>query len=299
MSKARLSCLVLVLQLLVLAGCGGGSGGSDAGVDIAPPCSGSCASGGTSLTVADVERVLAQGIAEARARSSSATIAVVDRAGNVLAVYRMGAAAGRRVSIASTRDGTGRAVVQAGLEGIQLPTAAAPVNLDDMAAIAKALTGAYLSSEGNAFSTRTASQIVQEHFNPLEAGQPGGPLFGVQFSQLACSDVTRAFDGVGPSAGPQRSPLGLSADPGGFPLYKDGTVVGGVGVMADGRYGLDANIADRDADLDELIAYAATFGFAAPVDRRADRITADGRTLRFSDVDFADLIARPENAPAF
>ena len=46
----------------------------------------------------------------------------------------------------------------------------------------------------------------------------------------------RAFDGVGPSVGPQRSPLGLSADPGGFPLYKSGTVVGGVGVIADGLY---------------------------------------------------------------
>src|SRR3546814_13726552 len=33
-------------------------------------------------------------------------------------------------------------------------------------AIAKAVTGAYLSSGGNAFSTRTASQIVQEHFPP-------------------------------------------------------------------------------------------------------------------------------------
>ena len=27
---------------------------------------------------------------------------------------------------------------------------------------------------------RTASQIVQEHFNPGELGKAGGPLFGVQ-----------------------------------------------------------------------------------------------------------------------
>ena len=32
---------------------------------------------------------------------------------------------------------------------------------------------------------------------------------------------------------------GLSADPGGFPLYKGGTPVGGVGVLADGIYTLD------------------------------------------------------------
>ena len=107
----------------------------------------------------------------------------------------------------------------------------APVRIDDQAAIAKAVTGAYLSSEGNAFSTRTASQIVQENFNPGEQNQPSGPLFGVQFSQLACSDFTSAFNGIGPGPGPQRSPLGLSADPGGFPLYKAGVPVGGVGVL--------------------------------------------------------------------
>ena len=138
------------------------------------------------------------------------------------------------------------------------------MNIDHAAAIAKAITGAYLSSEGNAFSSRTASQIVQEHFNPREQFQPSGPLFGVQFSQLACSDLMRAFDGVGPSVGPQRSPLGLSADPGGFPLYKSGTVVGGVGVLADGFYTIDKDIADSDADVDEAIGYAATFSFAAP-----------------------------------
>src|SRR3546814_14296791 len=44
-------------------------------------------------------------------------------------------------------------------------------------AIAKAITGAYLSSGGNAFSTRTASMIVQQHFPPapttvgLESGR--------------------------------------------------------------------------------------------------------------------------------
>ena len=65
--------------------------------------------------------------------------------------------------------------------------------IDHIAAISKAVTGAYLSTEGNAFSTRTASQIVQRNFNPGETNQPGGPLFGVQFSQLACSDFNLRF----------------------------------------------------------------------------------------------------------
>ncbi|HXS90619.1 MAG TPA: heme-binding protein [Steroidobacteraceae bacterium] len=281
----------------LLAACSGGDPvATSAGSDPTAGCSGACGASTTSLTVADVQQVLAQAVAEAQARSVSATIAVVDRVGNVLAVYRMGAAATRSVTITTS---PGAAAVSGGLEGIHLPVAPAPVNIDHAAAIAKAITGAYLSSEGNAFSSRTASQIVQEHFNPREQFQPSGPLFGVQFSQLACSDLMRAFDGVGPSVGPQRSPLGLSADPGGFPLYKSGTVVGGVGVLADAFYTIDKDIADSDADVDEAIGYAATFGFAAPTDRRGDRITADGKTFRFSDVDFNQLRSNPGSAPAF
>src|SRR5690606_31617234 len=133
---------------------------------------------------------------------------------NVLGVFQMNGAP----ATALVTSGRG---VATGLEGAAVPST--------LAAIAKAITGAYLSSSGNAFSTRTASQIVQEHFNPGEFGQPGGPLFGVQFSQLPCSDFSARFDsGTGP--GPHRSPLGLSADPGGFPLYKDGTPVGGIGI---------------------------------------------------------------------
>ncbi|HYM34771.1 MAG TPA: heme-binding protein, partial [Steroidobacteraceae bacterium] len=293
------SAFAFAISLLVfIAGCSG-SEHSAQGTDTTANCNGSCASSSSALTVADAQRVIAQGVAEAQAQNTQATIAVVDRVGNVLAVYRMGSAATRRVTIASVLNGSGNAVISGGLEGVRLPVTPAPVNLDDQAAIAKAITGAYLSSEGNAFSTRTASQIVQEHFNAGEAFQPSGPLFGVQFSQLACSDLMRAYNGVGPSVGPQRSPLGLSADPGGFPLYKSGTVVGGVGVIADGVYGLDKNIADQDRNSDEMIAYAASYGFAAPLDRRADRITADGRTLRFSDVEFTDLTRVPATAPAF
>jgi uncharacterized protein GlcG (DUF336 family) len=288
---------LLLTVLALLAACSGGDPvATTTGTDQTGGCSGACGGSTTSLTVADVQQVIAQAVAEAQARGVNATIAVVDRVGNVLAVYRMGTAATRSVTITTTPGAT---AVSGGLEGIRLPTAVAPVNIDHAAAIAKAITGAYLSSEGNAFSSRTASQIVQEHFNPREQFQPSGPLFGVQFSQLACSDLMRAFDGVGPSVGPQRSPLGLSADPGGFPLYKSGSVVGGVGVLADGFYTIDKDIADSDADVDEAIGYAATFSFAAPIDRRGDRITADGKTFRFSDVDFNQLRTNPASAPAF
>lgn len=267
---------------LLLAACSGGSGGLSAG-----GCDGFCADATTRLEVADVERVLAQGIAEAQARGAPAVIAVVDRVGNVLGVFRM---TGAPATLA-TDGGRG---VSGGLDGISGVVPA------ELGAIAKAITGAFLSSEGNAFTTRTASQIVQLHFYPGEFGQPSGPLFGVQFSQLPCSDLNARFNGVTrPSAGPHRSPLGLAADAGGLPLYKGGILVGGVGVLADGIYGLDRDIRDRDTDADEIIALAAAFGFEAPADRRADRITVDGKPLRFADALPSDLRSSPAAAPAF
>ncbi len=279
--------VILVAALLVSA-CGGGSGPSAAGVDPATPaagCSGFCADTPTQLVVSDIERIVARAVAEAQARGVAATIAVVDRVGNVLGVFRMNGA-GLTVTVRSM--GT---PVSGGLEGVN-------VIPDTLAAIAKAITGAYLSSEGNAFTTRTASQIVQDHFNPGEFLQPAGPLFGVQFSQLPCSDLVQQNGGA-PSAGPHRSPLGLSADPGGLPLYKRGTPVGGIGVISDGLYSADADISDLDMDADELIALAGAFDLAPPVDRRANQITVEGKTLRFSDAAAGDLMADPTAAPSF
>ena len=290
--QVGLTSAAMSFAAALLAACGGGNTPADpAAAPLAQECSGSCANAASNLRVADVQRVIAQAVAESQARNARATIAVVDRVGNVLAVYRMAGAA-NTMTITSAQSNAGGRTVVGGLEGVNIVPAS-------LGAIAKAITGAYLSSEGNAFSTRTASQIVQEHFNPGETLAPGGPLLGVQFSQLPCSDVAARASGAAPTPGPHRSPLGLAADPGGFPLYKEGTPVGGVGVLADGVYGYDANALDRDLDLDEQIALAAAFGFAAPEDRRADRITADGKTLRFSDVESADLVSVPTNAPAF
>jgi len=278
---------------LALAGCGGGggspgSGSGGSGGGGSGPTSVYPALGAQSLSVADAEAVIARAVAEARARARPSTIAVVDRVGNVLAVYRMTGAP----STVTVRAGpSGNLDIQ----GVIAPAAAG--------AIAKAVTGAYLSSAGNAFSTRTASMIVQEHFPPAPttAGLEGGPLFGVQFSQLPCSDLTRRHvPGGGATAmiGPKRSPLGLAADPGGFPLYKNGVLVGGVGVIAESDYGFDANVLDVDRDDEEFIALAATTGLDAAVEIRAERISVDGTTLRYSDATTAGLLSSPATAPA-
>lgn len=192
------SCLALSAGLIVAC-----SGGSSQRLEqdqalAAPGCASPCQD--DALSTEEVAQIVSQAVGQALAMGRHATIAVTDRAGNVLAVYTMdGASTTFRID--------GQRGVSGGLEGVdRLPSA--------LAAISKAMTGAYLSSAGNAFSTRTASQIIQEHFNPREPLQPAGPLFGVQFSQLPCSDVMgHANSGT---AGPKRTPLGLSADAGGL-----------------------------------------------------------------------------------
>lgn len=268
--NVRWGSLATILVALLVASCGGGSSGT-----LQIPTQ-------DALTIADVQQSIAQAVAEAQARGATGTIAVVDRVGNVLAVFKMNGAAAAFV-IDGGRGATG------GLEGVSvLPS--------ELAAISKAITAAYFSSAGNAFSTRTAGQIIQEHFNPGEANQAAGPLFGVQFSQITCSDVSQ--QATAGTIGPKRAPLGFAADPGGLPLYKNGSVVGAIGVLSDGKYSVVTDyIADTAADQDELIAVAGTAGLAAPQGIRADRITADGRTLRFTNSEV--LMSVPANAPPF
>jgi len=285
----------IAIAALLLASCGGGGGGGGGVPAPGPPAPAPVnlftAPAQESLSVADVQRIIAQGVAEAQARGRPGSFAVVDRVGNVLAVFVM-TGANLQLRVPDAPNGNNH-----DLQGVNVPGAVA-------GAIAKAITGAYLSSSGNAFSTRTASMIVQEHFPPSAAarGLESGPLFGVQFSQLPCSDLSRRFNGAAmPDSfiGPKRSPLGLSADAGGFPLYKNGVVVGGIGFMGDGVYGFDPEIQDVDADGDEVIALAASTGFAAPGEIAADRVSVDGTTLRYSDATSANFQTNPASAPAF
>lgn len=298
--KAQRTIAALAAAALVLASCGGGgssggggSGGGSSGGGgggTTPPMSYYTPPAATALSAADVGTIVAQAVAEAKARGLPSDIAVADRVGNVLAVFHMNGAR-PTTTIPLPPSGIGRDAQGVGF--------ASPAG-----AIAKAVTAAYLSSGGNAFTTRTASQIVQEHFppGPGSNGLESGPLFGVQFSQLPCSDLSARYQsagGAGAFIGPKRSPLGLAADPGGIPLYKNGVLVGGVGVMGDGIYGFDANVLDVDQDPEEYIALAATTGFAPPSSITADRIEVGGVQLRYTDATPASLLSAPASAPTF
>ena len=261
----KLERLLYGILFLGLVSCGGGGSGTS--------FTGNCTSyafSQQSLSAAEVDQVIAQAVSVASTLGQSATVAVVDRVGNVLGVFQM-SGGDYNVTITSNKGVTG------GLESVSLDS--------KFAAISKAITGAYLSSSGNAFSTRTAGFIIQDHYIPQVSNSSAGPLYGVQFSQLGCGDLVQK--GTSTMLGPRRSPLGLAADPGGFPLYKNGMVVGGIGVVirSNPTYTLDLNPTDIDNDLKEIIAQSATSGFTPQTCIRANQITANGVTLRYSDSD--------------
>jgi uncharacterized protein GlcG (DUF336 family) len=212
----------------------------------------------TNLSSTDVQTILQQAAAAAASLGKAVTIVITDREGNILGRFAM---AGAPATTTIRSVGTGGQ----GLEGTVAPAIEA--------ATAKAATAAFFSTSGNAFSTRTAGFIIQEHFPPGISFRAGGPLYGVQFSSLPCGDIKK------PSAR-----LGLSGDPGGLPIYKDGFAAGGIGIEGDGLYTVDRDPADNDQPFEELIAAAAVRGFEAPALIRADNILVDGIRLPFSNV---------------
>ncbi|GEM_PF-91891 len=303
------------------------------------------------LTQRDVVQIIANAIAEAQANGiTDFTIAVNDHLNNVLAVYDSNIATTDYSQITSLGDVgsvtdtpfTSQDIGSADFRNLGTPLASLNTALDGIfipagyAAISKAGTANYFSTQGNAFSSRTAGTLIQQNFFPGETDRPGGPLFAVQIAQLVCSDIntrqnvdldisvppstltTRACEVAGAAGcpdpfapiagdllGPRRLPVGFAADPGGLPLYKDGipeldpttivngvrtptgftgrVVVGAVAVEFNGVYGVDKDGTNNDRNLEERIAWAATRGFEADVERRAPRITVAGRALRFAD----------------
>jgi uncharacterized protein GlcG (DUF336 family) len=213
------------------------------------------------MTLQDVQAVIAQAVARAREVSPQSVIAVVDREGFVLGVWSVNPNAPA------------------------FNTAELPISASDAAnAIAKAGTAAFLSSGEHAFTSRTAGFIVQQHFPPEVLNKPPGPLVGVNFSNMSFSDVNRY---KGPPFGPamqsgtngQAVPMpptgGLDGSPGGVPLYKNGRLIGGVGVAGDGD-GATAIQADQVYDLDEDVALAGQSGFGPDETIFGSHVLIDG-----------------------
>lgn len=206
------------------------------------------------LSASEVETIIAQAVTKAAQINLRAVIAVVDREGFVLGVW-------------SLRGGsTDGAVATSPNSGIVA------------AAVSRAGTAAFLSSDQNAFTSRTAGYIIQQHFPVGVRNTPPGPLVGVGFSNLFFSDINRfkrirpAFDPLMlrepfQSPGVRGKPVPLTSlndSPGGVPLYRDGHLVGGIGVTGDGS---PTNLSAAAAILAGFSQETATTGFRSGRDK--------------------------------
>lgn len=223
-----LALLFAVAMAVLMFGCGGAT----------DPSGGSTTTSSTAaapLSAEDVQNIV-QAAAQA-ADSASMVIAVVDRGGSVLALYR-------KLGAGTTATGN----------------FGATVNVNDLAA-GLARTAAYFSNDQAPLSSRTVRFISGIHFPPGLANAANAPLYGIENTNRGCTLSTNFLPGqavqpslsVGGGTG-----LGIitgkadlfdsdpnALNPGGVPIFRSGVVVGGVGV------------AGVSADTAEYAAYAA------------------------------------------
>ncbi|HVF70704.1 MAG TPA: heme-binding protein [Chthoniobacterales bacterium] len=235
------------------------------------------------LTAIDVQTIVDQATARALQISPNSVIAVTDREGNVLAIWSV--------------NGT------------------EPTPLEISSCVSKAGTASYLSSNQNAFTTRTAGFIIQQHFPPGVRNTPPGPLVGVGLSNLFSSDINKfrapgSVISFSPSPGLTIVPVfgtSLDGSPGGLPLYKDGRLVGGIGVTGDGVPGplvfrsQDPFAFIGDYDKDEDIALAGQTGFRPSPSILATNVYINGIALPYvlSSTTFAGSVTQGAAARGF
>jgi uncharacterized protein GlcG (DUF336 family) len=197
---------------------------------------------GQGLTANDLAVIFSQAAGSAKQISPGSVIAVVDR--------------------------DGRELLARAADGSQNFTPA-----QEAVAVSKAGTAVFLSSGGEALTSRTAGFIVQQHFPPGVDYTAPGPLVGVEFSTMAFSDVNsfRRLDG-------SRIPgTRLYGSPGGVPLYRGGILLAGIGVTGAGPEIEDGSIYGPDTN--ERVALAGQIGYEPPGDILATNIFVAG--IRF------------------
>jgi len=209
---------------MLLIGCGGGSS-----APLAPPPIPAV----QALQVADVQNLVQAAV---NSVNVDMAVAVVDRAGFVLGVFRT------QNAPATTIGNLGQ--VQ---------------NANDVA-VALARTGAFFSNDQAPLSSRTVRFISGIHFPPGVMNQPPADLYGIENTNRGCTLVN---DPIFQSKIPPSLALGggfglgvltgkadmmdsnaAAVNPGGVPIFYKNVVVGGIGVVTTSS---DLNVAEYAA----------------------------------------------------
>ena len=209
---------------LLLVGCGGGNA-----TPIAPPPVASV----QALQVADVQKIVQAAVNSANV---DMVVAVVDRAGFVLGVFR-------------TQNAPATSVGNFGQT----------FGANDVA-VALARTGAFFSNDQAPLSSRTVRFISGIHFPPGVTNQPPADLYGIENTNRGCALVnTAAFQNQIPPSLALGGGFGLgvltgkadamdsnplAVNPGGVPIFYQNVVVGGIGVVTSSS---DPNVAEYAA----------------------------------------------------
>jgi|SRR5215469_10414517 len=173
------------------------------------------------LSSADVAAVVEA--AAASVNSNAMVIAVTDRRGEILALYRKPAAP--QTAVANF--------------GVQ-------ADANDVA-VALARTASFFSNDQAPLSSRTVRFLSGIHFPPGIAFTSNAPLYGIENTNRGCPlradflfgqlyPPARSIDGSQPGLGILTGKADLNdsqpnaVNPGGVPLFKQGALVGGVGV---------------------------------------------------------------------
>jgi uncharacterized protein GlcG (DUF336 family) len=197
--------------LMLLIGCGGGGSTS-----VAPPV----VTPVQALQVADVQNVVTAAV---NSVNVDMVVAVVDRAGFVLGVFR-------------TQNAPATAIGNSGQTQ----------NANDVA-VALARTGAFFSNNQAPLSSRTVRFISGIHFPPGVVNQPPADLYGIENTNRGCTLINNpAFESKIPPSLALGGGFGLgvltgkadvndsnatAVNPGGVPIFYKNVVVGGIGVV--------------------------------------------------------------------
>jgi uncharacterized protein GlcG (DUF336 family) len=117
---------------------------------------------------------------------------------------------------------------------------------------------------GTAVTNRTISFGAQPLFPPGINGTPDGPFYNL-FLQDLMNPCTQGNQ----TGGPNMNKSGVVFFPGSVGLYRNGVLVGGLGVSGDG------------VDQDDYVTNGGSAGFEAPTAIRADQIFIDGVRLPY------------------